>query len=127
MAGTRRSGNQQNPWARDSERNDSPVVSRQEGMGNTFISSADGNLCRGRPEPLPAGPGDFFWDDDLVSAAMVAPCVGHYFHCGFHADRDSPCSAVARLGICPPEKGEAPRHWDVAGVPAHAVPHRENW
>jgi len=44
-----------------------------------------------------------------------------------HADRDFPCAAIARLGVRPPRKGEGPRRWNVAGIPASAISNRQNW
>src|SRR5580704_14276741 len=50
---------------------------------------------------------------DLVTAAMVAPRVGPHLHRRFHADRDFSCAAIARVGVCPSRKSEAPRRWNV--------------
>src|SRR5260370_39848405 len=39
----------------------------------------------------------------------------------FHADRDFPCAATARLGVCPSRKSEGPLRWDVAGATARPL------
>ena len=65
--------------------------------------------------------------EKMVAAAMDAPRLGSNFHRGFHADRDFPCAATARLGVCPSRKSERPRRWNVDGFPAGPISHRQNW
>src|SRR5260370_7958436 len=90
-------------------------------MGSALLRGAERDLRGWHPQPHSARFGDLLWHDDLVAVAMVAPRLGPRLHLGFHADRDFPCAATPRLGVCPSRKSEVPRCWNVAGLPARPI------
>src|ERR1700674_19770 len=102
-------------------------VRKMAKMGSALLRGVERDLRGRHIESYPARSGHLVWHHDLVAARMVAPRLGPHLHRGFHTDRDFPCAAIIGVGLCLVRKRESTSRRDVAGVPAGAISHRQNW